>query len=134
MDSAIDSSIYSLVCDACWNGIFSAEGWQAVLSDKHVSDDVKFSEGYVYKTTWAALRAAADGCGWCHFLVKGRKRYEGELPVRVACDDSDCTPAGGKKLKLVVHGGDGGLLMFLHYLMYTNSGMFLHHRGIDSIR
>ena len=43
----------------------------------------------------------------------------------MACDeDSDCTPAGEKKLKLVIHASDGGFT-YLYYLMYTNAGKSL---------
>ncbi|OTA58382.1 HET-domain-containing protein [Hypoxylon sp. EC38] len=99
----IDPSVKSLACEACWAGLFSVEGWQTVLAAKKVPGHIGYSSGYGYKTTWTALRAASSHCNWCRFLAKKSKSREGSLQVWVACDqDSDCTPAGEKKLTITI--------------------------------
>jgi hypothetical protein len=120
MDSK-DLAIKSLVCDACWNGIFSADGWQTVLAAKQVPGRIRSPKGFSYKTTWAAIQTAANSCNWCRFLA--RQNSAGEVEVWAACDgDSDCTPAGEKWLEVVVRGNG---FSSSHYYMYTSPGTFL---------
>ncbi|KAI1107030.1 HET-domain-containing protein [Jackrogersella minutella] len=116
-----DPLIKSLVCDACWNGLFSVEGWKTVLAGKKAAGHRGYSNGYGYNTTWAALRAASGNCNWCNFLSGKNKHREGGLQAWIACDeDSNCTPAGEKKLSVIVHGENGGFSKNC-YFMYTDS-------------
>jgi len=116
-----DATIKTLVCDACWSGIFSADGWQTVLAAKQVPGRWGYSKGYSYRTTWEAVHAAADRCSWCRSLHR-RGSMDGDLEVWAACDEnSQCTPAGEKKLTVVVY-CDTGVQSTRRYLMYTSSG------------
>ncbi|TFK48919.1 HET-domain-containing protein [Heliocybe sulcata] len=102
----VSSDLQSLVCEACWNTIFSTAGWQAVLAAKEVPGRSGFSKGFSYKTTWSAIQTScANGCNWCRLLKPPEvdSGQDGEVEVWAACDeDSDHTPAGDKKLRLVV--------------------------------
>ncbi|KAE9396169.1 HET-domain-containing protein [Gymnopus androsaceus JB14] len=108
-----------LVCDRCWNGIFSVSGWQTVLAAKQIPGRALYSKGYSYQTTWEAICAAADHCTWCRFLRVTAPNLKGEVEVRAACDEeSDCTPAGERRLSIAMagsHGGHGS-----QYYMYTS--------------
>ncbi|KAI0828071.1 HET-domain-containing protein [Hypoxylon sp. FL0890] len=116
----IEPSVKALACEACWNGLFSVEGWQTVLAGKKVPGYRGYSNGYGYRTTCESLRAASDKCNWCRILARKRRHSEGGLLVFVACDqDSNCTPAGEKMITVVIHGDDGSLLSS-HYYMYTD--------------
>jgi hypothetical protein len=120
-----DPSIESLVCQACWTSIFSYDGWQMVLAAKQVPDRTGFSRGYSYKTTWEEIHERANsGCSWCRFLARPGAT-NGGLTVWAACDeDSECTPAGEKSLKIVMHGQSGSLTSHQCYFMYTSAGKY----------
>lgn len=119
MEEAQTSSNH-LVCEGCWNGIFSVSGWQTVLAAKQVPAGAKHTKGYSYKTTWEAIRAASDHCTWCRFLA--RPNAKGEVEVRAACDEeSDCTPAGERMLRITI---SGGYSSGSQYYMYTSESMY----------
>ena len=127
----IDSTITSLVCNACWNGIFSTDAWQTVLVAKQVPGRTGFSKGFAYKTNWAAIQTAADRdkCSWCRLVARphlAATKGDSEVEVWAACDeDSDCTPIGEKKLTVVIEAT--GVSLSQHYYMYTSSGTFGCH-------
>lgn len=122
-----DSTTKSLVCDACWSGIFSTDAWEAVLAAKPIPDQTGSSNGFTYKTTWATIQTAADrdGCNWCRLLARpelAATRGDLEVVIRAACDEySDCTPAGEKKLAVEGHGGGA---FWEQYYMYTSPGTY----------
>lgn len=126
MDARIHGSdSNSLVCDACWNSIFSFDAWQTVIAATHQPNRLSgYSKGYCYSTTWEAIHASASaGCNWCQLLA--RPNYNnGSAEIWVAYDkDSECTPAGTKQLTVKVEGSEGETFSFQHY-MYTDAGMY----------
>ncbi|KAF9471996.1 HET-domain-containing protein [Pholiota conissans] len=113
----IQSPSRHLVCDSCWNGIFSVSGWQTVLDAKQIPGGSPYSRGYSYKTTWEEIRAAADHCTWCRFL--SRPNRKGDVEVRGSRqEDSDCTPSGEKTLTIST--GGGSVNSGSEYYMYTS--------------
>jgi hypothetical protein len=114
----------ALVCEACWNGLFSFDAWHTVLAATQQPGRIGYSKGYCYITTWEAIHASASaGCNWCQFLARP-KRIKGELEVWVAYDEaSECTPAGTKKLTVKTEGS--GAFSFQHYYMYTDSSTWV---------
>ncbi|KAI5780496.1 heterokaryon incompatibility protein-domain-containing protein [Geopyxis carbonaria] len=117
-----DNTAKSLVCEACWDSIFSVEGWKAVLEAERHSDR-PHSTGYCQKTTWEAMQAsAAAGCTWCRFIVGNSVRH-GELEVWATFDEvSEATPAGTRKMKIEYNGG--GASGYSTYFMYTTPGIY----------
>jgi hypothetical protein len=111
----------SLACEACWNSIFSFDSWQTVLAAREQPRQYGYSKGYCYKTTWQAIHASASsGCNWCQ-LMKIPKYTQGEVEIWVAYDEeSDCTPAGTKRLKVKLEGS--GAFSSLNYYIYTDTG------------
>jgi hypothetical protein len=117
-----DDRIKALVCEACWDGIFSARGWQSVLAGHEVPVRIgSSSKGFYYKTTGSAVRTAADRCNWCRLFA--RPKLVGEVEVLAVCEDSDCTPAGDQVLALIVR-ENGMPVLTGDYYMYTSPGMF----------
>ncbi|KAI1113914.1 heterokaryon incompatibility protein-domain-containing protein [Nemania sp. NC0429] len=89
------SPLEHLVCQECYDTIFSAEGWQTVMADGRTSDNPEGS-GYKYTTTWSAIKKASKICNWSQVTVRYYK-------------DTGYTPAGDKFLAVVVKGlGNGG--------------------------
>ncbi|KAN0094497.1 HET domain containing protein [Tylopilus felleus] len=121
----VDPAIKSLVCDACWNGVFSNDAWQTVLSAQTTPGQTGSSEGFAYKTTWAAIQAATDRdrCNWCRLFARpntASSQGDVQVEIRAACDqDSDCTPAGEKMLSVKGHDGAGSFWERQYY-MYTS--------------
>ncbi|KAI5796016.1 hypothetical protein FPQ18DRAFT_303685 [Pyronema domesticum] len=113
----------SLVCEACWNGLFSFDAWQIVLAGTEQPGRVGYSNGYCYTTTWESLHASsAAGCSWCKFLCHP-EYTNGGVEIWVACDeDSECTPAGTKKLTVKLESSGGRAFSLQHYYMYTTDG------------
>ncbi len=138
-------SAKSLVCEACWNGIFSFDAWQTVIAATQQPDrrQAGYSKGYCYTASWGAIHASAgSGCNWCQLLVlvgadqrRPARNYlntstatwrDDELvEIWVAYDqDSESTPAGTKMLMLKTEGTSGASGSSLqHYYMYTDAGM-----------
>lgn len=117
----------SLVCDACWDSIFSFDAWQTVIAatdQPNVNRLCGYSKGYCYNTTWEAIHASASaGCSWCQLLAHPNYNH-GSVEICVAYDkDSECTPAGTKQLTVKVEGSEGETFSFQHY-MYTDAGMY----------
>jgi hypothetical protein len=118
----------ALVCEACWNGLFSFDAWQTVLAATQQPGRRGYSKGYCYVTAWEAIHASASaGCNWCRFLARP-KCTKGELEVWVAYDQaSECTPAGTKKLTVKTEGNGPGASSFQlsSYYMYTDGGTWV---------
>lgn len=118
----------SLVCEACWNSIFSFDAWQTVIAATNQplpNHPWGYSKGYCYDTTWEAIHASASAdCSWCQLLAQP-KFVHGSVEIWVAYDkDSECTPAGTKQLTVKAEGSEGGSFSFQHY-MYTDAGMWV---------
>lgn len=114
----------SLVCDACWNSIFTFDAWQTVIAATDQPNRPSgYSKGYCYNTCWEAINASASaGCRWCQLLARPNYTH-GSTEIWVAYDEhSECTPAGTKYLTVKVEGSEGETFSFQHY-MYTDPGM-----------
>lgn len=114
----------SLVCEACWNSIFSFDAWQTVMAATNQPNRPwGYSKGYCYTTTWEAIHASASaGCSWCQLLARPKYSH-GPMEIWVAYDeDSECTPAGTKKLTVKAEGSEGQAFSFRNYYMYTDAG------------
>ena len=127
------TAVKALVCEACWNGLFSFNTWHTVLVAAQQPGRIGYSKGYCYITTWEAIHSSASACcNWCQFLA----RPKGELEVWVAYDEVlECMPAGTKKLTVKTEGSRA--FLFQHYYMYTDSSMwvlFLHYQCFDMDR
>ncbi|KAI1746207.1 heterokaryon incompatibility protein-domain-containing protein [Xylaria scruposa] len=113
-----ESSLKYLVCQQCYETIFSVEGWQSVIVDGRVSDNPEGS-GYRYTTDWAAIKNATRTCNWCKLLP--RRQVEGKAQVIVRYyKDSGYTPVGDKFLTVVVKDlEDGSTFMNQDFPLYT---------------
>lgn len=111
----------SFLCDGCKMGLYSTEGWQAVL-------DVR---GYRYRTTWkASAKAGENCCRWCQFIAKeitaaSKVTSSGVWEIWVAYEDSSFTPVGQKTLNVIMRLIQGGKTFRSHYYIYTNKGTSL---------
>lgn len=115
------SPLEHLVCQECYDTIFSAEGWQTVMADGRTSDNPEGS-GYKYTTTWSAIKKASKICNWCKLLPQRQAEGKAQVTVRYY-KDTGYTPAGDKFLTVVVKGlGNEGTFMDEDFLLYTTRG------------
>jgi hypothetical protein len=116
----LQKPVKDLVCDACWNTLFSSHGWQAVLDSAQGQD--KSARGFSYKTKWSTVKKYADTCNWCR-LLRPRRQDDADVEVTVSANkDSDCTPAGEKMLAVIAK-DDKGVAFEKEFYIYTSHGM-----------
>ncbi|KAF8963860.1 hypothetical protein BDZ97DRAFT_1818243 [Flammula alnicola] len=113
-----NSTIKSLVCEACWNSLFTFDSFQIALDPR--------SKGFSYTATCESIRASAEqGCNWCKLFVK--KKARGQCDIALSCEeDSDretqaFTPAGTKKFTLRTQAKDANVPSSYSFRMYTTA-------------
>ena len=119
-----DPAIRSLVCEHCWQQLFTYDAFQSVWTMEETPD----SKGYSYTTTWESMRESiGQGCNWCNLLSSRAKTATGECTISVASstEAQKYTPAGIKKLTVKYHGKDGSFNSGFGYRLYTTSGEFV---------
>ncbi|KAJ7809291.1 HET-domain-containing protein [Mycena olivaceomarginata] len=110
-----DSEIQSLVCDACWQGPFSAESFEKLLGGNEIH----------HCTTWSKIRESIEGgCGFCTLLLDGDEDTpdsDGEAKIYISLSTSDNTdhisPSGVQILGIDIDGWYSANL----YWLYTSS-------------
>ncbi|KAI1171396.1 heterokaryon incompatibility protein-domain-containing protein [Nemania sp. FL0916] len=108
-----------LVCQECYDTLFSADGWQSVMADGKDSDKPE-ATGYRYTSPWTTIKNASTICNWCKLLPQRQVEGKAQVIVRYYKDNGYNTPVGDKFLTVIVKDlEDGGTFMDEDFLLYT---------------
>ncbi|KDQ18294.1 hypothetical protein BOTBODRAFT_154187 [Botryobasidium botryosum FD-172 SS1] len=99
-----ERQLRSLVCQACWVGLFASDSFQEAWSS------VGLNSGFSYTTTWSHVQISADqDCNWCKLLlsIRGETMQQNSLRVTVGfrhtSNRDTSTPTGVQTLKISIN-------------------------------
>jgi hypothetical protein len=110
--------IKSLVCELCWQNVFTLEGFKDLLASEDASTKLTYTT-----TAESIATSTASGCSWCAFLAEKAKNDKGDVKVLlwIKPEERTVTPAGAKRLHVSISGVQTST--YSSYTLYTTIGI-----------